>query len=483
MGMRLLIAGTVLLLVVLFLSFFGRTLRPPVAIAAELTPSSFVYMPVVLRKFPLQTVFGVEMSEITIVAGLNEMVDAGTHWVRRNGVLWSDVEPTEGERNWDALAELEQELQNASSQGIQVILVVRSTPEWAQLVDGSSCGPIKVEKTSAFVNFLSDLVTRYSVAPYNVKYWEIWNEPDAPLVQDDPPYGCWGDPFDEFFGGGYYGEVLKALYPEIKTVDPDAQVLIGGLLLDCDPDVLAESTCKSSKFLEGILDAGGGFYFDGVSFHAYDYYFGSLGQYGNDNWESDWTSPGPVAIAKAQFIQDVLSDYGVMDKVIMNTESAIVCGEAGDESGSPGCESDPDSDYEQTKASYIVQVYAAALSKHLLANVWFSVFGWRNSGLLNDDLSPRPAYMAYQFSRQELRDANFLDEISSGDLGGEIGVKGYKFDRGDRKVWVLWSMDGGIHTVTFVSTPLAAWDMLGTGITPASIMEVDLEPLYLEWSP
>jgi hypothetical protein len=103
--------------------------------------------------------------------------------------------------------------------------------------------------------------------------------------------------------------------------------------------------------------------------------------------------------------------------------------------------------------------------------------------LLNDDLSPRPAYTAYQFSRQELRDADFLAEVSSVDLGGELGVKGYKFDRGDHKIWVLWSQDGDIHTIDLSSIPLAAWNMMGEAIAIDSVMEVTIEPMYLEWSP
>jgi len=48
-----------------------------------------------------QTIFGAEMNQLTPAQGLDQMVAANTTWTRRNAVLWSVVEPTEGAaRNW-----------------------------------------------------------------------------------------------------------------------------------------------------------------------------------------------------------------------------------------------------------------------------------------------------------------------------------------------------------------------------------------------
>ncbi len=49
-------------------------------------------------------------------------------------------------------------------------------------------------------------------------------------------FGCWGDPNDKtYYGGEYYAEMLKRAYPAVKAANPQAIVLNGGLLLDCDP--------------------------------------------------------------------------------------------------------------------------------------------------------------------------------------------------------------------------------------------------------
>ena len=443
---------------------------------------SVLYLPLVMRNFPLQTLFGAEMDQLTSGGGLDQMAAANISWTRRNAVLWSSVKPTEGTYNWGALSGLESELQNASEKGMRVILIVRSTPQWARKIAGSGpyCGPIHPDKLPAFGSFMHELVARYSVPPYNVKYWELWNEPDIdPSIfgYGDSIYGCWGDQSDSHYGGGYYAEMLKAAYPQIKAADPQAQVLVGGLLLDCDPR--PEAGCAAvghssvpGKFLEGILINNGAPYFDGVSFHAYDYYFGQSGQYGNSNWQSAWNTTGSVLIAKAQFIQGLLGQYGVSGKFLMNTESALLCN---------ACSND--SVFETTKAYYVAQAYSAAIAKGLRANIWYSVMGWQNSGLLNPDLSPRPAYTAFQFARSELRDAAFAGDITGSDIGDASSVKGYKFNRGDRRIWVLWSLDGAAHSINLPGVPLTAWDALGNPVTPAVSMNVTLNPLYLEWSP
>jgi hypothetical protein len=118
-----------------------------------------------------------------------------------------------------------------------------------------------------FAQFVAEAVERYSQPPYDVRYWEIWNEPDVGLgvIPAQSGFGCWGDPDDPYFGGGYYAEMLKVVYPVIKQVNPEIIVLIGGLLLDCDPVDPPESPpgsgilkdCSSAKFFQGILEEGG----------------------------------------------------------------------------------------------------------------------------------------------------------------------------------------------------------------------------------
>jgi hypothetical protein len=435
------------------------------------TPST---IPIVMSPPPRFPIFGLELSHITADRGLDIVAEASTTWVRLNGVLWSEIEPSEGTRNWQVLTGLEQALINAAQKGLKVILVVRSTPPWAQQAPGSSCGPIKEDKLNSFANFVSDLVSRYSLEPYSVEYWELWNEPDAPVILSQTiPYGCWGNPGDTYYGGSYYTEMLKVAYPAIKAADPNAQVLVGGLLLDCDPtNPPVGNDCKSSKFLEGILANGGGLYFDGVSFHAFDYYYGSLGQYGNPNWYSAWNITGPAFVNKACFLHNVLKEYGYSEKYLMNTETAILCTNLGNEAA---CQAD---DFALTKAYYVVISYSEALALGIHANVWYSLTGWRASGLIANNLQILPAYESYRFVASQLGGATFVSEIDN-----HIGVKGYEFFKDGEKIWVLWSLDGNLHFIQLPSQPDSIRDVFGEFLPLNPELEITIAPTYLTWTP
>jgi len=464
-------------------------LRKRVVLAAPSIDMN-IYLPIVSNNYPaVQTIFGVEMYDITEGGGLNEISAAGATYIRHNksssgpvdGLIWTAVEPNKGDRNWDALSEMEKQLINAAKRGMEVILIVRSTPKWARLFPKSPCGPIKPSEYAAFGQFMHDAVERYSAFPYNVKYWELYNEPDFPKNTKYPPYGdlhgCWGISGDTYFGGEAYGDMLKVVYPYIKSANSSAQVLVGGLLLDCDPRGVP-SICEGlnpphlkepSRFFEGILRAGAGNSFDGVSFHAYDYYYGSMGKYGNANWNTSWNTTGPVITAKADYISELMTNYGVTGKYLMNTESAIL-------------DTTIDATGEDTKSSYLVQAFVNALSSqstfNLRANIWFYVFGWRNSGLLNEDLSPKPAYRAYSFAYKKLATSNSVEERT--DYGSN--VKEYVFQNEGKTLWVVWSLDGANHTVTLPQTPTAIWDMYGNPQTiTGTSYTVTLLPQYIEY--
>jgi hypothetical protein len=262
-------------------------------------------------------------------------------------------------------------------------------------------------------------------------------------------------------------------------------VLVGGLLLDCDPRIPDLCTSadgnKPPKFLEGILRRNGandgGNYFDGISFHAYDYYSSST-FFKNRSWNSSWNTTGPVLIPKAEYIKDVLNQYGVTGKFLMNTETALICGGAFAPPGGPGCDSDPSSPFEQAKANYVAQGYASAIAEGLRANIWYNVFGWRNSALLNYNLTERPAYIAFVTARNILLNAQFSREITD-----YAGVKIYEFTRDWHRIWVLWSLDGSSHSVNIDNMPNEIYDALGNRVFQDTPLQVGSVPLYLVWHP
>jgi hypothetical protein len=424
---------------------------------------------VVTPQLPLYPMTGIE---ITSFNDIELAAEAGAYWIRRNALIWSVVEPAEGAREWGSAASLEKELISISAHNMHTILIIRGTPSWAQKNLGVHCGAMSEDKISAFAAFVHDTVLRYSQPPYNVKYWEIWNEPDVDpnLVSADSPFGCWGDPADAYYGGGYYAQMLKAVYPAVKLADPDAQVLVGGLLLICDPDNPPDIDCSPAKFFEGVLISGGGDYLDGVSFHAYDYYYNALGKYGNGGWRSSWKTTGPVLIAKATYLQKLLGRYGYTDKYLMNTELAVLCGTSGNE---PSCQQ---MSWDNTKAYHLVEASVAAATVGLRANVWYCLVGWRGSGLIDIYGQPISAYHALEFIDNMLKGA-----IPWGEVTLYQGVMGFAFQRDGKLLWVLWSQDGQDHTVPLGTLPNAIYNVFGESLTPDMNITISLSPIYVEW--
>lgn len=441
----------------------------PQAPAATQALPTQALVPAPKAEFPLP---GIELK--TAVREVEMAAKAGAYWIRRNALNWSQVEPQKGARNWQAVEALEKELIKGAENNLRVILVVRSTPPWAQKVAGSLCGPIKPEEQDAFAAFLVDAVARYSLPPYNVKYWEIGNEPDVDpsLVPSDSLFGCWGDKADVYYGGGEYAAVLKKVYPKIKTADSQARVLVGGLLLDCDPEnPPAGKDCSPSRYLEGILREGGGDYFDGISFHAYDAYGGPYA-YKNPNWHSNSETTGPVVVAKTRFLHRLLESYRVGGKFLMNTESGIICGRDGSE---PACN---DESFNLTKSYYLAEVNMAALAESLWANVWFSLLGWRGTALVDSKYQPYPAYNAFRYSAQVLSNAQFSRYVTE-----FPGVRGYEILRDGKRIWLLVSADGKEHAVQLPAAPAAIYDVFGASQPANQSLTITVAPLYIELSP
>jgi hypothetical protein len=454
--------------------------RPSQGIPASATPlagsaPNKFFMPVVVTRPAANTIFGAFLDAPTSDKGMSRMVAAGMGWAHFP-FYWSSVEPTQGARNWGSVSRIDANLISATNNHIESILYINDTPGWALKSGYIGCGPVAQNKFSALVSFLTDFVTRYSAPPYNVKYYELWSEEDVYGL-----LGCWGDPSDpNYFGGGYYGEMLKVAYPAIKAANPQAQVLFGGLLMDCDPNHVqycgGDPNMKRQigSFLKGALEDGAGPYFDGISYHAYDYYWG-LGIYSNPNWGSAWNTTGPVAQAKAAYLRGLLAQYNLTGKFLMNTEAALICGATGQE---PACTTP---DHTTTMGSYIAQSFASGIADGLRAKLWFSTAGWRGSGLLDSQLNPMPAYYAYMNVQKLLGQDSYVRTITD-----FPGVFGYEFINTETHQlnWVLWSVTttGIPQTITFSSTPVAVYDMYGVALPVGTTIGVGLTPLFIVFS-
>lgn len=417
---------------------------------------------------------GVEAHNMTSSFNADLAAQAGVQIVRLNGVVWHQVQPTDAEPLWFMLGDLDKALVNLSERGIVPLVIVRGTPDWAQKVSGSFCGPIAEDKLLDFVAFMRALVMRYSVPPYNVHFWELGNEPDvdAAMFLNDRqmPFGCWGDPADEFYGGGYYAQMLKAVYPVIKEVDPSATVLFGGLLLDCDPTNPPEGKdCSPAKFFEGALRAGAADYFDVVSFHGYPPI--ALSSLRNDANFPNWRARGGVIVGKIDFLREVMARYDVT-KPLFHSEGSLICPEWNKNDCTP-----PGSVFYEKQAEFVIRMYVRNWAMGIYGTTWYSFEGqgWRYGGMVGNANNPKLAYRVYQFLMGYLRSAVY---IGRADVGA--GVDAYLFEQPDgKRLWVLWSVD---ESPIPVQIPMGArvLDMYGAEVTVTEGVLAVAAPVYVE---
>jgi hypothetical protein len=195
-----------------------------------------------------------------------------------------------------------------------------------------------------------------------------------------------------------------------------------------------------------------------------------LGKYYNPNWAGS----GPVELRKASCLRGLLHQYGATGKFLMNTEVGLL-----------GAAYGGNADFELTKAYYVHHAYSASMADGYVANIWYSMLGDRNSGLVNPDLSPRPAFRSYEMASRWLGATNFSAVISQYTL-----VKGYEFRsiRNARRIWLLWSANGSNQPITLPAVPLSIGRVSIDGSEEAVIptgqsLTVGVAPIYVEMAP
>jgi len=443
---------------------------PKVIVPVPNTPEDIeieLYLPLVLGEYPPpQSVFGAEST--TLHPNYNAKAeDADIYWIRNSTFSWRAIEPNppnaNGKPSYDWSSVEENFLIDASSRELTVIAIIKYTPKWARKFPNYVCSPVGKNYLDEFARFMKDLVKKYSAEPYNIKYWEIGNEVDVDpsLAPPSGIYGCWGDINDKNYGGEYYGEMLKQVYPAIKAGDPNAKVLIGGLLLDCDPTY--DSNCMGGRFFKGIMKETSGQYFDIVSFHSYAWFLkhpdGTIEIVDKSN--PKWKHRGGVVMGKIDYLRQVMSQYGV-DKPMLLTEGSLVC------RPEDGCI--PNEEFLDAQADYVVNLFSRIWQAKLLGAIWFTLEGpgWRDSGLL-DGLIPKPAYQALDFMTYELYKANLTGKVTE-----HTNIEGFKFTRSDKNIWVLWSEDHQEHTISLPAGWNKVYDKFGYLIKENILGEDDL---------
>lgn len=424
--------------------------------------------------FAVQTQPGYLISEPFRTRG----AELGVRWIRLDGVLWHEIQPEpDGPYRWSVLAGLERGIDAALELGLTPVVIIRGAPLWAAVAP-ALCAAVRDERLPEYAAFLEALARRYRG---RVNYWEVGNEPDVDprLVAADSPFGCMGDIDDPYYGGERYGRMLQAAAPALRRGNPEARVVFGGLLL-ATSNTTDPSRGRPERFLEGALRAGAALYFDILAYHSHVPYFQRPDDDHDTSVFSWWSDLGGWTLGKARFLREVMARYDV-DKPLWLNETSLTC-----DRRFAACH-EPPATFLEVQAQHLTRIYARAIAFGIEQIAWYSLDGggWEQTGLLNTDLTPRPAYRALQHMARAVQPFQRAHRIySDGDL------EGYRFVKETTVVDILWTRQGGLtRAVNLPAERLVAirrYD--GTTVSRHIVagmayITASFEPVLVEWAP
>ena len=362
--------------------------------------------------------------------------DAGSRWDRFD-FIWPNIEPTNNGWNFGAYDAVVNDLDAAGMNMVGILLwtpdwaatsglgglsMPRSdqrSPDWYAPVLGDPLAPLVPSAASSppqglylswndpnnhWGNYVYTVVSRYKD---QVKHWEMWNEPEW-------SYFWTGTSAD-------YAQLLKVGYRATKAACPDCTVLFGGLHYWLNTDYY--------KWVLNILNDDpaalqNNYFFDVMSVHLYSRSSNTYDEVNN--------------------IRNGMSAYDVGDHPIWLTETGVPVW--GDDLVDPK----PKYDYAATQdeaAAYVIQSYANSWASDVERYFFFRTHDadmGEYFGLIRNDHSLRPAYVAYQVATTYLVSPTFTTRVIS---DSDLNVTLWGTPRG--KVSVLWneSPATGVYTL------------------------------------
>ncbi|HSW00114.1 MAG TPA: hypothetical protein VLI39_08080 [Sedimentisphaerales bacterium] len=344
------------------------------------------------------------------------IVGACTHFSQGKGLLERNVESIKqagiasirDEVGWGAIEREKGKLampgpydayvRRAASEGLNVLLIL----DYANPFYDDGDRPRSPEAIEGFCRYAEFVVRHFGK---DVRLYEVWNEWDIGIGLPQR-HNKGGSPQDYF-------NLLKAVYPRIKAVDPGVTVIAGA----------STSGAVKKGWLEEVVKLGGLAFCDAVSIHSY-------------NYSDKFPERGPEACSVWMTgVQAMLRTYNDGKDVLFYVT----------EMGWPTHVAKNGTDPELA-ASYLARLYLLARTSPSFKGIWWYDFqddGWNpqynedNFGLVRPDLTPKPAYHVM---------ADIAPLVAGGEFVGSLDTKddslrGLRFKVGAKDCWALWSAD------------------------------------------
>ncbi len=356
----------------------GETMRTSIFGLILLLP-----LPAMGQRVVKQSFFGMHVKDPGLVSRMP--VKFGTIGPMA-GSAWKWLEPKPGEWNWSGY---DAWVKAANGQGYDIIYSFVRTPPWAasaqnlppsDLYSSTACnGPGGGSGDCMFRNFVYALVSRYKG---RIKYYQLWNEPNA--------NGFWNGPVEDLV------RMARDAYTIIHEVDPGARVLTPA------PGAGGYPTMHH-QWLAAYLRAGGAQWADIGSWHGYlqaTTYTAPWPERADSPSPGcsvgTWRCPGSVLDTYKQ-VRAVMDANGMAGKELWDTE------------GGWGVNDDKHSDLPDPsdQAAWLARWFIVQAGAGVDRAVWY-MFDGANGGwgtLWDDGAGMRPAAVAYQQVHDWLIDA------------------------------------------------------------------------------
>jgi hypothetical protein len=266
-------------------------------------------------------------------------------WARID-INWHQIETSKGTFHWSAI---DAAVSSAGQRGIHLFATLAYSPSWANAGQPSNYPPTSANDWKDFVR---TAVNRYKTS---IRHWGLWNEPDL----------------TQFFQGSTSDYINKILIPgaqAIREADPTA--------LRCGPELAGNSI-----FLRDVLNAAKDS-IDVVTLHKYDERVSDImKKFDGSRWP--WEDPN---------YQTVLQNTGAWGKAVWFTEVGWPTAEG----------THVDTVTEQQQAGLYVDLLNQIRQRSWINKIFFYELkddptgGVPKWGILNADLTEKPAYAAYR---------------------------------------------------------------------------------------
>jgi hypothetical protein len=411
------------------------------------------------------------------------MREAGVQWAREE-ISWDKLQRTKGGPfQWagdgSGFYNYDRSIERMHKADINVLGLLAYNPAWFK-----SKNPALDEWIGDWGDYVYQTVARYGRDRKQIKYWEIWNEPNLRISGYESGLYTIKD----------YVRVLNVARAAAKAADPEAKIVLGGIT-SIWSDIPTPEDYDIPTYLRLLHDAGGWNSFDILAIHPYN-----PGAPEAASWRRNQTMDFE---GELQHVDALLQEFG--SKPIWITEMGW-----SSYRGHYGVTEDD-------QANFMVRMYLIAMTHPSVERVfWYDLRNDTQPGapydrpVYNDrevqfhygmlrrtypfdanrnDLR-KPIFAAFRTMTSVLQGMKFEGVLANGDNPGMPGTFAVRYGGDGRGAVVVWRINGTAPTMTIdcrcKEARVRQWDgkLLATIQTYGPItVRLDYVgvPMYIEW--